>query len=133
MARRRTMSRTIVTEQWGCPVHVVAGATMADALRAARRRFRGANFDGLHDGLLGCCGDLADEAGLYVLFPAGASPGTVAHELYHATVRVLRRAGVPITHQNDETAAYALDRLVDEVAPWLDRVRARLRDCASAK
>ena len=52
-----------------------------------------------------------DVGDVFMLFPAFPTPGTLAHELFHAVTNVLNSAGV--TDTNGETDAYLLGDMYD--------------------
>ena len=47
------------------------------------------------------------------------SHGTIAHECFHATVRVLQRKGIMYSEETEEAYAYMLDFLVGKVTEIL--------------
>lgn len=49
----------------------------------------------------------------YIFYNPGVSPGTIAHEAWHAIYSMFKRVGVKIT---DEVVAYHLGYLVDRIA-----------------
>lgn len=65
----------------------------------------------------GACVDVGGSP--WLLLPADASPGLVAHEALHAAVVVAERAGLPVSAAADEVLCYMIEAIVDAVAPWL--------------
>lgn len=97
-------------------VRVVVGRDLSAAYALARRlEPKLAEVAGEDEA--GACVDVGGSP--WLLLPADASPGLVAHEALHAAVVVAERAGLPVSAAADEVLCYMIEAIVDAITPWL--------------
>lgn len=114
----RARHKRIEIAHYRAAVHVVVGRDLPAAYALARR---------LEPKLAEVAGD--DEAAVtvvvgglpWVLLPADASAGLVAHESLHAAVAVAEHVGLPVSAAADEVLAYLVEAIVDAVTPFIAR------------
>lgn len=114
----RARYRKIEIAHYRATVHAVVGRDLAAAYALARRRCPA--LTDAHDPADEAACLTGPDGAAWVLFPARASPGLVAHEAVHAAVLVARRRGLPVSASADEVLAYLVEEIVSKVAEVVD-------------
>lgn len=68
-----------------------------------------------------------NEWGVYCLLPPDAAPSTVAHEALHLLTYLMKRKGLRYDADNDESLAYLMGWLVQEITYALTSKRVRAK------
>lgn len=52
---------------------------------------------------------------LYIILPKDANPGLIAHEVFHLALMICNYKGLTLTDSSEETYAYMIQWLMDEI------------------
>lgn len=105
-----------LSRRWHATVRAVVGRDLSAAYVLARRlEPKLAEVAGEDEA--GACVDVGGSP--WLLLPADASPGLVAHEALHAAVVVAEHVGLPVSAAADEVLCYMIEAIVDAITPWL--------------
>lgn len=104
--------------------HVIITDDFKTAAEKIRREVPKLDYVDDIDGDVACCMHSKKRScEVWILLAPDASAGLVAHECVHAANFLLGDLGVRVTQRNDESHAYMVQWLVDEIVKLLPRAR----------
>ena len=101
-------------------LHIILTDDIKEAVKEYRLKIQH-HFTDIDDKFDGVHIPVQDSSLESYLFLVSTKPGVIAHEVFHAVTRILDLIGVSLVEESEETYAYLLGYIVDEVHTILDK------------